>query len=140
MSTSEQQLAPVALMTSALWCQAAMRAICHDPDAILHVIVGDQLVPCVGRRIGHGQVRVGISPAWRWPSSEPDIVGELVLHHCDSARGMQLVGWWSEVLPELGDPHGAYSVLALDVAGITLWESPRHASTEDSALIAALLR
>ena len=139
MSTSEQ-LAPVAQMTSALWCQATMRALIGDPTAAMHVIVGDRLLPCVGRSIGHGRVRVGVSPAWRWPTDESDMVGELVLHHCDGARGMQFVGWWSDVLPQLGDPYGAYSVLALDVAGITLWDSPRHASTEDSALIAALLR
>lgn len=127
-------------LSFALWCRAAAQSVCTDPTAVIHLVVGDELVEGLGHSVGNGIVRVGIGGGWRWPTHEQDLVGECVLRDRDGWRGLQLIGWWTPVDPSPTDAPGARSVLEMDVAGVTLWEGSRHASTEDATRIAALLR
>jgi hypothetical protein len=130
---------PPAIPPFALWCRAAAQSVCKDPAAVMHLIVGDDMVKGLGRTIGDGTVRVGIAGGWRWPTIERDLVGEFVLRQPDGLCGLQLIGWWSPADPQPSDHPDARSVLEMDVAGITLWDGSRHVSTEDGARIAALL-
>lgn len=96
----------------------ARRLLCRE-DVEAYAVVGGEAVRVERMTRVDGAPVVTVA-GWRWPSDEPDVVGELLLRERARLAQVRLLGWWE---PIGRDSSGQR--LRLDVATVAVRDEER---------------